>query len=85
MNKFAPLTRDEKLKRMKAWAVSNYNKGADAIVECWDDNDHYKIIDDNTSIAACMRELKEAAGLWVEQNLNARWGEDDDDCLSMLK
>lgn len=78
-------TKEESIKKCKKWAMDNYEKGADAIVECWDDSDWDRVWDEEGSFTKMMKAVKESAGLWVEQNLNARWGEDTDECLNMLK
>ena len=56
----------------------NYENGGDRIVECYGPEE---IIEDFTTIA----EVKEHCNLMVEQELNARWGEDDDPELKRLE
>jgi hypothetical protein len=81
----AKMTKEETIEACKGIAEKNYEKGYDAIVECWDESDWGVLYDAcNGSFPKMKKAMKEDAGMWIEQNLNARWGEDDDDCLSML-
>jgi hypothetical protein len=56
----------------------NYEKGGDRIVECYGPEE---IIEDFKTIT----EVREHCNLMVEQELNARWGEDNDPELSRGK
>ena len=65
-------------------AIRNHNKvgrgTCTSVDECWDDKDILDFLDDNnilTSEAAISWALDQE-GLFLEQGLNQRWGEDDD-------
>ena len=51
-----------------------------SIDECYDDIELIQQLDDNKlhTPAAAVKWARESEGLWVEQGLNQRWGEDDD-------
>ena len=49
----------------------NYDRGGDVIVECWSAGE---IVEEFGSV----EDVKRFCGLKVEQELNARWGGDDD-------
>lgn len=54
----------------------NYDGGGDVLVETYDPEEILNKIND-------LNHAREIAGLWVEQNLNARWGADDDPQVAM--
>ena len=49
----------------------NYESGGDRVVECWEPENVLEYFKD-------LAEVKEFCGLCVEQESNARWGEDSD-------
>ena len=79
------MTKEDTIKACKDLAMKNYEKGMDAIVECWDASDWESFyVDNKGSYPKMERSMMDSAELWIERNLNARWGEDDDECLSMV-
>jgi hypothetical protein len=61
-----------------ALAEKNYENGADVVIETMSPRDvvkEFKTLDD----------MKDFCGLWCEQNLNARCGNDDDPQLEMMR
>lgn len=69
-------------------AIRNHSKvgrgTCTSVDECWDDKEILEFLDDNnllTSEAAIAWAL-EQEGLYLEQSLNCRWGEDDDPQLA---
>jgi len=78
------MTKTETIDKCKALAMDNYENGMDAIIECWDEADwHTLYVKNDGSFPKMKAEMVEDAEGWIEGNLNARWGEDSDDCLSM--
>lgn len=59
-------------------AEQHYCHGGDNIVECLDPEDILKEFKN-------LNDVREYAGLKIEQELNARWGEDDDPELKRSK
>jgi hypothetical protein len=55
-----------------------------SIDECWDDKDIIKTLDEYniTTEEEAVRWALEQEGLFLEQGLNQRWGEDDDPQLA---
>ena len=49
----------------------NYEAGGDRVVECWEPENVLEYFKD-------LEEVKEFCGLVVDQESNARWGEDSD-------
>ena len=51
-----------------------------SVDECWDDKDIIEFLDDNnvTTEEGAIEWAMEQEGLFLEQGLNCRWGEDDD-------
>ncbi|MDP8268228.1 MAG: hypothetical protein P9L97_05815 [Candidatus Tenebribacter davisii] len=79
------MTKEEIIQQCKDFAEKNYNKGYDSIVECSDSSDWEDLYADNGgSLPKMMKSMKESADVWIEQNLNARWGEDSDPELTMF-
>ena len=64
--------------RVYQLAEQNYSGGGDVIVETYSPSEILDGIDD-------LNDAREVCGLWVEQNLNARYGADDDTQLKMSK
>jgi hypothetical protein len=56
----------------------NYSGGGDVIVETYGPEEILDTIKD-------LNDVREICGLWVEQNLDARWGEDSDPQLKTAK
>lgn len=54
-----------------ATCEEHYEHGGDRVVECWDPTFVLEYFTD-------INEVQEFCGLAVEQELNCRWGEDDD-------
>jgi len=78
-------TKEQIIKECQAIAEKNYSKGYDAICECWDEGDWENLyVEFKGSLPKMKKDMKLHAECWIEQNLNTRWGEDDDSCLSML-
>ena len=51
-----------------------------SVDECWDDKDIIEFLDNNnvTTEEGAIEWAMEQEGLFLEQGLNCRWGEDDD-------
>ena len=51
-----------------------------SVDECWDDKDIIEFLDDNnvTTEEGAIEWALDQEGLFLEQGLNCRWGEDDD-------
>lgn len=69
----AELSFDQKqfVREVKALCLKNYENGGDTIIECFED---CEIVAEFKTLA----DVKEYCGLKVEQELNCRWGNDDD-------
>lgn len=79
------LTKKETIKKCQDLAMENYEKGMDAIVECWGDKDWETLYTNcKGSYNKMVEAMREDADCWVEKNQNARWGEDSDPCMFML-
>ena len=65
-------------------AIRNHPKvgsgSCTSVDECWDDKDIIEFLDDNnvTTEEGAIEWALEQEGLFLEQGLNQRWGEDDD-------
>lgn len=64
------------VKRVKEIANRNYDAGGDVIIETMSDEDILREF-------KTLKQVKGYCGLWVEQNLNARCGEDSDPQVEM--
>ena len=51
-----------------------------SVDECWDDKDIIEFLDDSnvTTVEGAIEWALDQEGLFLEQGLNQRWGEDDD-------
>jgi len=58
-----------------------------SVDECWDDKEIIEFLDDNnvTTEEGAIEWALEQEGLWLEQGLNQRWGDDDDPQLIAWK
>ena len=58
-----------------------------SVDECWDDKDIIEFLDDNnvTTEEGAIEWALDQEGLFLEQGLNCRWGEDDDPQLIAWK
>jgi len=56
-----------------------------SIDECYDDSDLWEVIEEAKSEAEAVRLARECEGLFLEQGLNCRWGEDDDPQLKAYR
>ena len=78
------MTKTETIKKCQDLAMKNYEQGMDAIVECWGEKEWDELYQEcKGSFPKMKKAMEEDAGIWIEQNQNARWGEDSDECLSM--
>ena len=65
-------------------AIRNHSKvgrgTCTSVDECWDDKEIIEFLDDNnvTTEDGAIEWALEQEGLFLEQGLNQRWGEDDD-------
>ena len=65
-------------------AIRNHSKvgrgTCTSVDECWDDKDIIEFLDDNgiQTEEGAIEWALEQEGLFLEQGLNQRWGEDDD-------
>ena len=65
-------------------AIRNHSKvgrgTCTSVDECWDDKDIIEFLDNNnvTTEEGAIEWAMEQEGLFLEQGLNCRWGEDDD-------
>ena len=72
-------------------AIRNHPKvgagSCTSVDECWDDKDIIEFLDDNnvTTEAGAIEWALDQEGLFLEQGLNCRWGEDDDPQLIAWK
>lgn len=58
---------------MKQWCLENYDKGADTMVECWDDNEWYRLATDcGYDTEKMWRTVKDLASIYYDQQCNAR-------------
>ena len=48
------------------------------IDECYEDSELWEMIKEAPDTEGAVKIARECAGLWLEQGLNQRWGEDDD-------
>lgn len=62
--------------KVKKVAAKNYDAGGDVIIETMEDEDILREF-------KTLKDAKEYCGIWVDQNLNARWGEDSDPQVEM--
>jgi len=61
-----------KIQAMKDWAVANYNKGADTIVECWDTAEHERVLaQEGGSLPKAIKFMKRLASIWAERQADA--------------
>ena len=67
------MTLDEKIAALKAWAVANYENGADTFVECWDRNDYVRSLERHGGDLAATQKTHEAvASVYLERQADAR-------------
>ena len=72
-------------------AIRNHPKvgsgSCTSVDECWDDKDIIEFLDDNnvTTEEGAIEWALDQEGLFLEQGLNCRWGEDDDPQLIAWK
>lgn len=58
--------------RMKAWAMENYENGADTFVECWEDGDFLELFSEHGgNFGECMKTLKRMASVYRERQADA--------------
>ena len=63
----------QKIEKLKAWCLANYNKGADTMVECWDDSDYELLLNDNNdSYTKSLKTLKTLAEVYAERQADAK-------------
>jgi len=70
---------DERVKAIRNDALVGRGT-CSSIDECYDDSELAQQLDDYSihTPAAAVKWARESEGLWLEQGLNQRWGEDDD-------
>lgn len=56
---------------MKHWAIENYSKGADTMVECWADYDYLNVIRQSPEKDA-WEILKSVAEVWLDRQEDAK-------------
>ena len=70
-------------------AVRNDSKvgcgSSTSIDECYDDHELWELISDAKTPKEAIEIAREVEGMFLEQGLNARWGEDDDIQLKAWK
>ena len=76
--KSAPAQTIEFVKSVYKLCTDNYDAGGDTIVECFSPQE---IVNQFKSL----EEVKEFCGIKIEQELNARWGEDTDAAVGRAK
>lgn len=68
------LTQEEAVKRMKAWAMENYENGADTFVECWETSDYVELFNEHGGVLGeCMKTLKRMASVYRERQADAEY------------
>lgn len=67
---------NDDLSTMKRWALDNYEKGGDVIVECYDDDELRMVLLEAGSLEGALKELQNIAELWIEQKMNTRFGDE---------
>ena len=66
------ISKQEAIKRAKAWTEHNYNKGCDVFVESWSDDDWEKLWDDTGSFTAMMKHVNTVSSIWYERQQDAK-------------
>lgn len=65
-------TKRKSVEKLKAWALANYENGADTFVECWSDNDYSKLIAQEGSTKKALAVLRRLASVHAERQADAR-------------
>ena len=64
------------IQAMKEWCLDNYNKGADTMAECWNDEDFESLFTScdgqPVTTADAWRRLKNLASVYAERQADAR-------------
>jgi hypothetical protein len=66
------LTKEEAIKRGKAWCQANYERGADTMVEAWDDESWEDLWDSTGSYTAMMVILRNVAAVYRDRIADAK-------------
>jgi hypothetical protein len=70
---------------VRAHAAQHYDAGWDVVCEAWDDSYLGEMIDDAQSVKQAIDRVRGFVGLYVDNMLNSRPGEDSDWQLAMSK
>jgi hypothetical protein len=60
------------IESLKAWCLSNYEHGADVMVECWADEDFRSLLASSTDYADALSTLMGVAAVYRDQRADAR-------------
>jgi hypothetical protein len=58
------------IQTLKDWALANYERGADTIVECWDDEDYEEVIREHGADALSF--IQRIAAVYADRQADAR-------------
>jgi hypothetical protein len=70
------MTHTATIEAMKQWCMDNYDKGADTMVECWDDSDYEELFTSHDgqplSDEQAWSTLKGVADVYADRQADAR-------------
>ena len=65
------MTHTATIEAMKQWSIDHYSKGADTMVECWNDNDYLDLIVNAQDNAQAWEVLRSVADAYADRQADA--------------
>jgi len=67
------ITQEVGIARMRAWCQANYSRGADTMVECWEQSDWERHWNDASNYTDAFKILRRVAAVYRDQQADARY------------